>query len=75
MCIQAEFEIMNILLKGWRSKYKPANALILAEQIFRAASERTLTKKTYMFNLLIKLLPLIHLCHLHLDYMLWNYHC
>jgi len=34
--------------------------------IFCAASERTLTEKTYMFILVIKLLFLIHLCHLRL---------
>jgi len=49
-----------MLLKEYKLAY---TALIL---VFRAARERTLTEKTCMFILLIKLLSLIHLCHLRL---------
>jgi len=48
MFIYTEFEIMNMLLKELRSKYKSANDLSYSH-IFRAASERTLTEKTFLF--------------------------
>jgi len=46
--------------------YAVLRSFILAAHIFRAASERTVSKKTYLFILLIKLLSLIHFCSLRL---------
>jgi len=77
ICIHAEFYIINMLFKKWRSKYKPAYALsILAAQIIRAASERTVTEKTKMFILLIWTIVSHSFESFKVIYcMLWNSHC